>query len=522
MSRLAVGIAGNAAFSSLRFLAGVTSGLLASILLARRLGPQEFGVYRLALSLVWIVEFTSVLAFPNATTRFVSELAAGPEAGRARGALRFFLVRSTTVCLLVLAAFLAVRGPVARFYHEERLAPLLAVATLSVLPGLWSGLLGAALQGVQRFRALGFTAVVQGVVNVGGIALILRGGGGLRELFLLLVALNVLGLGMLAGAWRSQSRALGPVRPCPAALRRRMWRYGLTMGAIAITGGVLSERLEVFFLGRFWGAAEVGFYSLSFTLAMHARRLGPAAVGEVLFPVISSLESRGDRWGVANAYVQSVRHMAMLALPLAVGGVVFARPLLHLLFGAAYGPAATPLAVLLFGAALVALTQPATSVILSRDRQRFLLVTAVVTAGVNVLLDLLVIPVYGAVGAAAANVAIQALLLIVQSVFVIRVLPATVPLASLARTLAAVVLALLPAAALRLHPALGETGGALAGVLGFVGLYPLLLARLGVLGADDIGRLRAVSGALPAYLRRPADLALGVLAGWAARAATPR
>jgi len=519
MSRLAVTIAGNAALSSLRFVVGVASGLVASIALARWLGPEEFGVYRLALSLVWVLEFTSVLAFPNATTKFVSELAAGADPGRARSALRFFLSRATAVYAVGLVVFVAASGPLARFYREERLAPLMALAALSVLPGVWAGILGAGLQGLQRFRDLGAVALVQAMVNVAGIVVVLSAGGGLVALVLLLVAVNLVALGLLAHRWRQAAAQIGPARPCPEQVRARMWRYSTMLGAIGITGGLLSERLEVFFLGRFQGAAEVAFYSLAFTLAFHARRVGPTAVGEVLFPVISGLEGRGDRWGVANAYVEATRHLLVIGVPFALGGALFAAPALHVLFGAAYAPAAAPLAWLLAGAALVALTSPATSVILSSERHRVLLIATIVLAAANVGLDLLLIPAHGALGAALANVTIQALLLVVQTVVVRRVLSARLPIGSLVRTLAAAGIALAPCVALRVSPVLGEVADAAIGLAIFGVLYPILVVRLGALDVRDLARVRTVAEALPAPFRPPAVRILTALAACAPRAA---
>ncbi len=495
---LSVLIAQNAAFSSLRFLAGLVSALLTAILVARHLGPQEFGTYRLALSLIWVLEFVSSLAFPNATAKFVAELSGGPTRAPVSVVVRFFLVRATALWLGGFAVLLVVRHPLARFYRDEALASLLLLAAVAVLPGLWAGLLSAGLQGSQRFGALGVIGLVQAVATLLGSMLVVGLGGGVRDLLLLAIGVNGLWVMLAAVASRREpglAAASGGLAP---ELRARMWRYSLLVGATALTGALLSERLEIFFLGRFWNTAEVGFYSLAMTLAYHARRQIPSAIGEVLFPVIARLHGAGDAWGVRNAFVHATRYLAIAGFALGLGGAVCAEPLLTLLFGPAYRSATPTLAILFAATGVISLSHPATSIILSAERHRFLLTSSVLVALANVLLDLLLIPRYAAVGAGLANAITHTVLLVVQMAAVSRWLATGLPLGNLARILAAASGAWLPAAAFRAWPVLGESLDFGLGVACFVLLYPLLLAASGALLDEDVVRLRALSQRLPA------------------------
>ena len=511
---LSVVVAGNAALSSLRFLVGVLGALATSVLLARYLGPTDFGTYRLAMSLVWVLELASVLGFPNATTKFVAELSGSPESGRWTAAVRFFLVRATVGYLIGFALLLAFRRSVARFYHDETLASILVVAALAVLPGLWCGILSAGLQGLQRFGELSRITLGQAIASLAGTVLVVAFAGGIQGLFVLAIGVNVLGLAMATRCARRASPLAGRGAEFGPELRRRMWRYSLMLAAISLTGALLSERLEVFFLGRFWSPAEVGFYSLAVTLAFHARRLGPNALGEVLFPVIARLDGRGDAWGVANAYVHSTRYLAMAAFPLGVGGAIFAGPLLRMLFGPAYLPAAPALAVLMTATGLAALSHPAASVILSKERNAFLLVSSLLIAAANILLDLLLIPPYAAIGAAMANAVVQAVWLTVQTVIVSRWLRVRLPGGNIARSLLATLLAFVPAASIRTWPLLGGAADVLLTLGTFVVLYPVLLAVLGALLPQDMTRLRALEGAVPLWARPHAAMILSILSAF--------
>ncbi|HEY7649641.1 MAG TPA: oligosaccharide flippase family protein [Methylomirabilota bacterium] len=492
----------------MRFVAGVCGALVTSILVVRYLGPTEFGTYRLAMSLVWVLEVVSVLAFPNAATKFVAEVSARSGSSRAGAVIAFFGARATLTYALGLLVLLGIRHQLAEFYRSEALASLVIPAALAVLPGLWYGILAAGLQGLQRFRALGAVALAQAVVTLAGTLVVLALGGGAWELFALAIAANGLGLALAAGAGGPELRPRAP-RELEPALRGRMWRYGLTLGALGIPAALLSERLEVFFLGRFWAPADVAFYSLAASLALHARRLGPSALGEVLFPVIARLEGRRDAWGVANAYVHSTRYLVMAGWPVALGGALLAEPLIRLLFGPAYAPAVPAMVILVVGAGIVAMGHPAVAVIYSQERNTFLIVSSVAVVALNIVLDLLLIPAWGAVGAAVANALVQGALLAVQTLWVARWLAVKPPIADAARSLGAGVLAFAPAFVLQIGPA-SPLSVALLVVLGLMA-YPWLLAVSGALQAGDVARLQAIEAALPSNVRAFAGLVVRTL-----------
>jgi O-antigen/teichoic acid export membrane protein len=278
-----------------------------------------------------------------------------------------------------------------------------------------------------------------------------------------------------------------------------MWRFGAAMGLIAVLGAVIWERSEIFFLGRWTSPEQVGFYSLAFTLALHLRRLLTTSFGEVLFPVIAQLQGLGDEERIATAFVQATRYLIMVACPLVVGGAVFAEPIIRLLFGPAYVPAAPVLAILLVSAGAVALAQPAAAILVNKERFRFLTGSFALLAGGNVALDVLLIPAGAALGAAVANTTTQLAAVLAQLVVVVRLLGAQFPLGTLVRALGAAALAGLPAWGLAGH----DDVASLALGLGVLALgYPIALRLTGALGREDVARLREAASAFPDPVRR--------------------
>jgi O-antigen/teichoic acid export membrane protein len=498
--RLATAIARNAIFNWLRGGAILVSGLATSVVVARALGPEEFGTYRLVLGLVWGLEVVSLLAFPSAVTRFIGEGGADSRR-RAREVVTFYLATAMALYVPGLLALLWWREAIARFYHDAALTHLLLLGAVGVFPGLVAGLLGAVLRGRGRFRELNTASLVHSLLTVGATIALFALGFRLRALFVLLILLNVVQAALALGFARRDLAATGHPASGPPGLSARMRTYGVAMGAVALLDAVVWERSEVFFLGRFSTTEAVGFYSLAYTLALQAQRVLVASLAEVLFPVISHLGSLRDEAGLANAFVHATRYLAMIGFPLGLGGALFAAPLLGLLFGSAYLPAAPVLAILMLSAGAVALAHPAVAVIVSKERYRFLLAASALLAAANVGLDLLLIPRLGAVGAALANSSVQLLAVAIDLAFVSCLLAVRLPVGNLVRCLVASTLAFIPAALLAWWPVGGSLLALGLGGLTFLALYPLCLAALGVFVSEDVDRLVALGGRCPPGLR---------------------
>jgi O-antigen/teichoic acid export membrane protein len=498
-------VAGNTFLNSLRFLTVFVAGLATSVLIARALGPHDFGIYRLVMGLVWGLEVISVLAIPNAVTRFVAEQDEPAHVSRVVG---FHVTWTVAMYTAAVVPVLVFRRQLADFYHEDALDSLLPIAAAAVLPGVLAGVFAAGLRGRQRFRALGALAFAQAIIGVGSTGAVLAAGWGVRGLLAAMVGVNSLTLGL---TWWVARGDVARTRRTEfvTALRARMRRYGIVMGVVALLGAVIWERSEIFFLGRWSPAADVGFYSLAYTLALQARRVAPFSLGEVLFPVISRLESVKDEWGVANASMASARYLAVVAFPFAVGGPLLAATVIRVLFGAAYLPAAPVLQILLVSGAVVAVAQPAATVIVMKERYRFLLTSSAVFTVANVALDVLLIPRWHAVGAAVANSIAQTAGSLVQLAYVAALLRTPLPIGNLARCLAATVAAFAPALALTAAGILAGVPGLTIATASFVVLYPLALARFRVLDRADFERLYAAARALPEPLRSLAGRGVG-------------
>jgi O-antigen/teichoic acid export membrane protein len=162
---------------------------------------------------------------------------------------------------------------------------------------------------------------------------------------------------------------------------------------------------DFLFLRVLKDAASVGYYAVAYTLISFVQNLGVAYTLS-LIPSLTAV--RADR-RAAQTVVDDAMAQAMFgALPVTIGGLLVAAPLVALLFGPAYVPSVAPLQALLLLVPVALVRNVWQAVLVAAERQDLMLRTVVWAAATNVVLNVVLIPPYGMIGAAAATVVTEA------------------------------------------------------------------------------------------------------------------
>lgn len=290
---------------------------------------------------------------------------------------------------------------------------LLSSGWLEILvPGVpvWLYLI-AMLELPVRLLSSHFTAVLQGLQRFSAVNMIkLAGGGGALVLALLLVVGFHLGpfgavlASLVAGAMSLiatgilLSRDGGTFAPRwdPFVMRTTL-SFGLK-GHIGNTLQFFNYRLDMFIVNYFLGSSSVGIYSISVGLAEVLWVL-PDAVGFVIFPRAAATQAES-----MNRFTPRVlgATMGLTALG-ALGLVLLGKPLIQMIYTSAFVSAYMPMLVLLPGVVLLAGHRVLTNDIAGRGHPTYNSINAGAVLVLTVVLDLMLVPRYGVVGAAIAS-----------------------------------------------------------------------------------------------------------------------
>ena len=153
------------------------------------------------------------------------------------------------------------------------------------------------------------------------------------------------------------------------------------------------------------GEAETGFYSAAITCVGISGFVFSAVI-DSMRPVI--LEEKGkDQARYENRVSQLYAIITFISLAQSIGMTVLAKPLVNLLYGAEYAPTAGILCVAVWYVTFSYYGSVRNVWILAEGKQRYLFGINVIGAVANVLLNLLLIPRWGGIGAAIASLITQ-------------------------------------------------------------------------------------------------------------------
>jgi len=418
-------MAGAAALALSGLLWSVLMSVASAPLAARILGVANFGLYRLALSVVTVAAAVASGGLHNALLTIIPRRAG--QAGTVAETLGRAAWQATTVAG-VLAAMIAVsRVPVAAAFGYPQAGSLLAVMAVS-LPFL---VLLATVQAASRAAFAFAAAIVPGQVLRPTLFAVLLGvalGWDIRSpvtvawLFTAAAATAA----CVAGVWISRVERFG------TAWLRPRWSIDHEVVAVmapllilAILQGI-HESLPVWLLGRLSTARAIGLYAAAERIAFLVAAV-LVAVNTVFAPAIGSLWAKGEHERLRESFQRVTRWTMGASLPVGLM-LIFAGPGLLRVFGPEYLLAAPALTLLALGQLVNAGTGSVGYLLLLTGHTRAVMWDYVLAVAILVGLGALLIPAYGPIGAAAAAALVLGglnLLMVVQARARLGVAPVT-------------------------------------------------------------------------------------------------
>jgi O-antigen/teichoic acid export membrane protein len=193
------------------------------------------------------------------------------------------------------------------------------------------------------------------------------------------------------------------VEPSPwSELDRGELKRILTFGAQS-TGGIIlqlaTSRVSLFIVSGAKGTVEAGIYSIATVLAEMLWQAVVAAA-QVNLPSASAAYGRGER---PLTVMLASRVAGALTLGAALLLAAVAPVIIPIVFSPAFGPAVLPLRILLVGTGVFGLCLLLTADLLARGHPHMSAIASGITLAITVPLCLMLVPRYGAAGAASAT-----------------------------------------------------------------------------------------------------------------------
>lgn len=299
----------------------LASGVGASVVIARTLGAEGRGAIAVVFALTLLLVQLGTLGLPSANTYFTATHPADRPAVVANAV--WATVGLSVVLALVALAIRALAPSVLQGVDDAAFA--LALAGLPAILGYQ--LLQGVLLGEGRTVAYNVVDAAAAVATFAGICVALIALDGAETAAVaVLVGGRVVALAAVALVLRGDLFA----RPRPALLRR-MLVYALRIHVAAVLA-YLVIRLDLLLVNGYLGPEQAGFYAVAIALA-DALNVIPAVIATNLFARVS--RGLGD-----DATASVFRFVALVYGAVCVLAALVAAPLISLLYGGAFAPAA--------------------------------------------------------------------------------------------------------------------------------------------------------------------------------------
>jgi len=319
-------------------MVGQVIAFLRSIVIARLLVPEDFGLLGMALTVIAGLSALTTIGLDQSivATKFADRATVKTHLNTVWSAE---LIRSLVLTLLVIAC----ADPLARFYGEPRLRFIIPVLSLNVLIQGFQNIGLVLLRKEISFARLFWyelTTNVGGILVTVGLVLVLRNVWGLVFGLIWTAALSVL----LSYTFHSYRPRL--------AFDKIAFRSALNFGkftfviAVASYVTIMADNVMV---GRLLGPSALGSYALAYNVASVPIGVLVYALGRVLFPAYAEIAADRPR-DLEQAFTKVFTISSLILITITVPIFLLADEIVELLFGArwvAAGPALRVLALLI-------------------------------------------------------------------------------------------------------------------------------------------------------------------------------
>jgi len=359
------------------------------VLLLRSLGADRYGRFA---AMVVYVTLLGVVADLGLQTVFIRDVSRDRRLfGRYLSSLLSTRLALGVLALLVLALVLRLLSPTLFPYTFAGFALLLTTSYSSLLRAVFY------IRGRLGYEAIAI--VIEALLLLGLTSLAVTRHA-TWDVFLWVYAASYLFTCLFAFSvirWRWHEPIRAGLEPM---FVRRLLLAGLPL-AIGFTITTIYAQLDVILLQLFKGFQMVGWYSAANRFVDAVAWIPQTAMGAI-FPALSML-AVGERRQLTFAYEKSYKMLAVLALPLAVGIGITADSLVHLAAPRGFEQSIPALRILAPSIALLFVNNAFIYTLTAMNRQLDFTRLSLATLAVNIALNLVLIPPYGYLGAAAAS-----------------------------------------------------------------------------------------------------------------------
>jgi len=373
--------------------------LILSIVLARGLGSYEFGLYSELFNIIFLFSLFCSMGTDTAANVLIPKY----RDNKARVARivqqSFFLVSVTS--LLAIMALILFRGAISALIHSPDLRELLFIGAFYVLAFNFLTLIQSILIALYRTKQLFIynTILKLSFVIVAFLAFFLH-----RQLIFIIVLFTVLTL-LICLMWLYNLRDIIALK-AEKQSKNGFYQFGFTAWLVKVLNYLLGRNFDIFLMGVYKVAkSEIAYYSIAFTLTMALSYVFTSGFSGVALSVFSDRAKDDNKKGIAKGWLVILKIMLVFCVPIFLFSIFSSKDIICLLYSEEYLPSAGMLSLFasFYFISMFWGSGTNSAILFAMQKQNLVLKLRFFLGSLNVILDFILVPAYGAIGAIIAT-----------------------------------------------------------------------------------------------------------------------
>lgn len=373
-------------------------GFVLSILIARNLGPDDYGIYSY---LFWWLTFFLIIVNGGVSVGAIKFIAEARGRDNQEGVFSLFL-HFSRIQLKKLLTISSILGFIIYFFYNNIGFHVDVNIYYILLIGFSLKTLYmfnvSIMKGFEDFRGLAFIVLIVSPVNLLLIMSAIYFGLNNLDVYILIYCIVTLLSLLLSYFFRYKRLKQADRSELKIAQKKQISNYLWRVSWVSILCFIVLRQSELFFLKMFSVSSDLAYYNVGFSVAYAASALVPGIYSSLLLPLMAKKNQKGKAIALEQLKT-SLRYMVYLNMGLLFPIVYFASQIILLFYGKSYAPSVLPLQVISICASMKVIYECINAYLMSIDKQSFILKVISFVSFLTLTLDYFLIKDYQLSGA---------------------------------------------------------------------------------------------------------------------------
>lgn len=329
----------SAAGSFQLFLGVATSTVVmavGTIILARLMTPEEYGLYSVALIPSYMIILFRDWGISSAITKYTAALRAQNKQEKTREIIKAGIIFETVMGLALWLLSISLSGYIATtVFQRPESTHLIAIASITIFTGALTTAAQSAFVGFERMELSSLTTICQAIAKTFISSILVFMGynalGAVLGYTASTIVAAAIGLMILYLVALKNLEAKDPQNSNLSQTVREMLRYGVPLSISTILSGFLIQFYS-FLMAVYCTDTMIGNYKAATQFAT-ILTFFTIPISTVLFPTFSKINPESEHELLQTVFASSVKYASLVLVPVAAAMMVLSKPMIGTLFG---------------------------------------------------------------------------------------------------------------------------------------------------------------------------------------------